>query len=96
MNRAALFVLTFFASGAALALVGCGDSPEETRQEAPNAAARGEDAKTCLLVASILREPFHHCWCKWAVKISDRNLAGYNTREDAIADGHRPCKVCNP
>ena len=26
----------------------------------------------------------------------DGNLTGYDTREDAIADNHRPRKVCKP
>lgn len=47
-------------------------------------------------VASRLREPFHHSWCKWAQKIAAENAVWYQTRAEAIADGHRPCKVCNP
>ncbi|MDR2180007.1 MAG: hypothetical protein LBP21_06840 [Synergistaceae bacterium] len=47
-------------------------------------------------VASALREPFHLTTCKWAEKISASNAVYYNTREEAIKDGHRPCKVCNP
>lgn len=47
-------------------------------------------------VASRLREPFHYPWCKWAQKIAPENLVWYQSRQEAIADGHRPCKVCNP
>ena len=47
-------------------------------------------------VASIHKEPFHRLSCRWAQKISPKNAVYYNTREEAIQDGHRPCKVCNP
>ena len=45
---------------------------------------------------STIREPFHRSSCKWAQKIAPENLVGYDSREDAIKDGHRPCKVCKP
>ena len=47
-------------------------------------------------VASINKEPFHRISCRWAQKISPKNAVYYNTREEAIQDGHRPCKVCRP
>ena len=45
-------------------------------------------------VASRAREPFHLVTCRWANKISRANAVYYNTRKEAIKDGHRPCKVC--
>jgi micrococcal nuclease len=47
-------------------------------------------------IASRNREPFHVTSCRWAEKISPSNAVYYNTREEAIKAGHRPCKVCNP
>jgi micrococcal nuclease len=47
-------------------------------------------------VASRLREPFHVSSCKWAQRISPANAVYYDTRDKAIDDGHKPCKVCNP
>ena len=47
-------------------------------------------------VASKNSEPFHVPSCKWAQRISKENAAYYSTRDDAIKDGHRPCKVCKP
>lgn len=67
------------------------DSDEPSRASAIGAPAREKP-----FVASVLREPFHRADCKWAAKIHEGNLVGYDTREDAIADGHRPCKVCKP
>ena len=47
-------------------------------------------------VASVHKEPFHRISCRWAQKISPKNAVYYNTRQEAIRDGHRPCKVCKP
>lgn len=47
-------------------------------------------------VASVYKEPFHRVSCRWARKISPSNAVYYNTRQEAINDGHRPCKVCRP
>lgn len=47
-------------------------------------------------VASKEREPYHRPSCRWAKKIDAANLETYSTRDEAQADGHRPCKVCKP
>lgn len=47
-------------------------------------------------VASKLREPFHNLSCIWAKRISESNKVSYITREEVIANGKRPCKVCRP
>jgi hypothetical protein len=47
-------------------------------------------------VASKVRMPFHRSDCKWAQKISPKNLEVFETREQAIAAGHRACKICQP
>ena len=44
-------------------------------------------------VASRHNKPFHTLSCRWAKKIS---AVYYSTRDEAINDGHRPCKVCMP
>ncbi len=53
-------------------------------------------ASSCFYVASSNREPFHFAWCEWALRIAPYNLECYSTRNEAIAAGHRPCKVCGP
>lgn len=47
-------------------------------------------------VASKLRHPFHYPSCEWAPKIDFHNMQWFQTRQEAIRAGHRPCKVCNP
>jgi len=47
-------------------------------------------------VASKSSSVFHRPGCRWAQNISGDNLIGYQTREEAIASGKRPCKSCKP
>ena len=47
-------------------------------------------------VASANSGVFHQPDCRYAKKISERNLTGFNSRADAINSGRRPCKVCKP
>lgn len=47
-------------------------------------------------VASKKSDVFHYPDCYWANKIAPYNLIKFKSREEAIASGRRPCKVCNP
>jgi len=47
-------------------------------------------------VASKNSKVFHRPDCSSAKRISPKNLVGYNSREDTIKAGKRPCKICKP
>jgi micrococcal nuclease len=47
-------------------------------------------------VASKNGDVFHTLNCRSAKRISPENIIGYNSRDDAINAGKRPCKVCKP
>jgi len=47
-------------------------------------------------VASQNSQVFHKPDCRWAKKISPQNLLGYDTREQAIEAGKKPCRWCKP
>ena len=47
-------------------------------------------------VASKNSEVFHRPGCRWAEKISPRNLVVYNSTDEATKAGKRPCKLCKP
>jgi len=47
-------------------------------------------------VASKNSEVFHKPQCRWAKKISPKNLVGYNSTDEATKTGKRPCKLCKP
>jgi phosphatidylserine/phosphatidylglycerophosphate/cardiolipin synthase-like enzyme len=47
-------------------------------------------------VASVNSKVFHRPDCKSAGKISEKNLVRYNSREEAIQAGKKPCAECRP
>ena len=47
-------------------------------------------------VASKNSKVFHKPECSSANRISPKNLVGYNSRDEAIRAGKRPCKICKP
>lgn len=47
-------------------------------------------------VASRNSDKFHRPDCKWGMKISQRNLIKFKTREEAIKASFKPCGVCRP
>ena len=48
------------------------------------------------LVGSVNSTVFHFSDCESVTGISKANLVTYLNREEAIAKGKRPCKICNP
>ncbi|MFZ0034163.1 MAG: hypothetical protein WAK60_04130 [Sedimentisphaerales bacterium] len=47
-------------------------------------------------VASKNSKVFHKPDCIWVKRIKPENLVGYNSREEAINAGKKPCGQCNP
>lgn len=47
-------------------------------------------------IASRLRAPFHYLTCSSAKRMTAEHAVYFDTRDQAIAAGHRPCKVCDP
>lgn len=39
---------------------------------------------------------FHHSWCTSVNQMKDNNKVTFDNRDDAISQGYRPCKRCNP
>ncbi|NTV28979.1 MAG: hypothetical protein HGA80_02740 [Candidatus Omnitrophica bacterium] len=54
---------------------------------------RAEDSA---FVASKGGEKYHYADCSVAKKISTDKLVKYAKPEDAVKEGYKPCKVCNP
>jgi hypothetical protein len=65
----------------------------EPQARIPHRVAPGQQVR---YVASKNGQPFHLPGCASAKKISPENLETFTTREEAIAAGHVPCKVCKP
>jgi phage FluMu protein Com len=41
-------------------------------------------------------DKFHYRECRWAMRISPRNMIVFETRDQAIKAGYKPCAVCEP
>jgi hypothetical protein len=62
----------------------------------PSPAPTATDSVAGGYVASVNSPACHRPDCKSAAKISEKNLVRYNTRNEAIAAGKKPCRECNP
>ena len=70
------------------------DPPAPVQEEAP-AEQPAENTRTYVINTNTGK--FHYPSCSKAKKISDANRSEYNgTRDDLIAQGYEPCKICNP
>jgi methylphosphotriester-DNA--protein-cysteine methyltransferase len=47
-------------------------------------------------VGSAKSNKYHYPDCKWAKKISPKNLVTFKTAQEAVKAGYVPCKVCKP
>lgn len=45
-------------------------------------------------VGSIYSNRFHRPSCEWAELISASNLIRWNSHEEAVQDGRKPCQTC--
>ena len=39
---------------------------------------------------------FHYSWCRYVGRMSENHKVFFDSREEAIDAGYRPCKVCRP
>jgi methylphosphotriester-DNA--protein-cysteine methyltransferase len=63
---------------------------------APDVPAAASGAAESEYLTSGKAKAFHRPSCEWGKKIPADSLVKYATREEAIAAGKNPCKVCNP
>ena len=54
------------------------------------------DKKEVIYVGSANSNKYHYTWCRWAKRISPRNLVTFSSVADAKSKGNVPCKVCRP
>lgn len=50
----------------------------------------------CPYVGNKRSKKLHHAWCASVKMMSERNVVCFRSREEAIAQGYVPCKVCKP
>ena len=54
-----------------------------------------EEAEDQIYVASSTASKFHKPGCRWAEKIDEAKKVTYESRDEAIADGKKPCSICD-
>jgi DNA/RNA endonuclease G (NUC1) len=64
--------------------------------QSPQQSSDSSSSSCDKYVASKNSEVFHHAWCSYVSQISSSNKVCYCSREEAVADGKRPCKSCDP
>ncbi len=69
---------------------------DKTVMTRPADQAPQEDQSHRRFMASINAQVFHMTSCEWKQGISEFRRVYYSTREEEIAAGKRPCKLCNP
>lgn len=71
---------------------------DHTTAEPTDSTTASQQTQTLkyMYVASKNSSVFHKSDCRWAKKISPANFVGYQSRDEAINDGKRPCKWCKP
>ena len=62
----------------------------------PKGQISSSNAARYMYVSSKNSQVFHRPNCRSAKRIKPENLVGYNSREEVIQAGKRPCKVCKP
>ncbi|MHC4172001.1 MAG: Ada metal-binding domain-containing protein [Planctomycetota bacterium] len=73
-----------------------GETASQITPEEPSKPPGKQVVAEYTYVASKNSEVFHKPQCRWAKKISPRNLGGYNSTDEAVKAGKRPCKLCKP
>ncbi len=63
---------------------------------APRGQVRSGIAARYKYVSSKNSQVFHSPECRSAKRIKPENLIGYNSKDEVIQAGKRPCKVCKP
>lgn len=53
-------------------------------------------AGNCPYIGNKNSKVFHHAWCSSVAQMKPANKVCFATREEALAQGYRPCKNCRP
>jgi methylphosphotriester-DNA--protein-cysteine methyltransferase len=67
---------------------------ERCREESRQLEILDPSRNRSYYVASPWKKKFHNPNCKWIREIDHKKLLVFNSREDALATGRRPCKTC--
>jgi len=55
-----------------------------------------EEPQQAQYCGSINSDVYHYPYCRYVKQIKSYNIIWFNSAQDAINHGYRPCKVCKP
>jgi len=70
--------------------------PAPTPVVAEEIEEEGAPADPCAYVGNKNSLKFHIADCQWVAKMNPENKICFASRQEALAQGYEPCKVCNP
>lgn len=89
--------LAFAQAGKFIAALKSAGNPSVTPDaNEPARSSSDDNQQDYNFVASRHSKIFHKPDCMWAERIKEENLVKYKTRRQAVDDGKRPCKRCEP
>ena len=68
----------------------------EVAEEAAAAVSAGETPSEAPYIGNANSLKFHHSWCSSVEDMAEHNKVPFDSREDAINAGYRPCQRCDP
>jgi hypothetical protein len=71
-------------------------STQPTVATNPSTATSTPASSSAAYVGNSNTHKFHLASCRYVSKMNDANKVYFNTRDEAIAAGYTPCKVCSP
>lgn len=69
---------------------------ERCREESQQLETLVSTRNGSFFVASPWKKKFHSPDCKWIREIDPKKLLRFDSRNEAVATGRRPCKTCRP
>lgn len=84
--------------------VATSDSPTNSTSSVSNSSTSASDQSSNVqsssssgsYVGNANTHVFHYSSCSYVNRMKDGNKVYFNSREEAISEGYRPCKVCSP
>jgi len=70
-------------------------TPTATPTKTP-AATPTPHVASCSFIGNKHTGVFHYAWCSDVKKMNPENKVCFDTAQQALAAGYRPCKHCNP
>lgn len=72
------------------------DAPDADNTTSDNPILHATDVPEGSYIGNKNSEKYHRYDCEYGAKVQDNNLIVFNTLEDAVNSGYKPCGACHP